>query len=539
MLQLRNDHLTISIKLVGAGQNSSTVGKGLAFHVLLAQINLGILGDLVPIADEIKVSVEFYELISLLLYAANIEIIIIRTSQKRSLTILAAIIVVDGVVTISAIGVQIVGNTGLHITLAVEEVGLTIDLVGSAGVVISRGILIVIGAVPVASAGIGGNPNVLSHTSVIKDKFDAAICGLLTVDACKGNGIEVVPVVVNTNPVTGQTSDNGIVVLTVNILQTGTRDCATTVTRNLSFDSIHLICMTGCGIGNFTPFYGRVAFIAEGTALIAGRRAGGSDFTDRNGRMNVGRSVLDKIGFVDRLVGGIHFGIHVEFFVGEGGLGTVNVGDKTHVNVHLHILREEVVGSPVGLSRETGYLDIRIEVEDTDGERCQNGLASLRIGARTGDSEGSRVGFLVDRIISGEAFSQYHVLELPVVDTVQVDHGLYGLNGFDVGCFEVHPVDRTKVNSVEGRICGNEAERRIFLAGFNLDHTDNDGFVARVITNFEFNSVITVGNLVVLDGDHAVFKGTVDCNAVDVSLCGSGVQAGNVIKRLFDAHRVS
>ena len=218
--------------------------------------------------------------------------------------------------------------------------------------------------------------------------------------------------------------------------------------------------MTGSG-NRGTPFYNGVTNLAEGSVGITVFRTGRSLVGKRCGSMNVGRAVLGEIYLIHICHDRIHFGIYMEFLVGEGACGAVNIRNQTHINIHLHILCPERILRPVGFGSIAGCLDIRIEVKNTNGKLCENRFAAVVVHTGTGNGNGCGIGFFVNGISCGEALRKLHIIELPMVDVVQVDHGFNLLNGFDSGCFEVHPVNRTEINSVKGRICGNERKRRI------------------------------------------------------------------------------
>ena len=131
----------------------------------------------------------------------------------------------------------------------------------------------------------------------------------------------------------------------------------------------------------------------------------------------------------------------MELLVGEGTGGTVGKGDQTLINVHLHILSEEVIRSPIGCSGIAGNLDVGIEVEDTYRKLCKYGSTLIVVGSGASDGDCCRIGLIVNRILSREAFCQLHVIELPVVDAVQVDNSLDRLNRLDLVCNEVHPIN--------------------------------------------------------------------------------------------------
>ena len=483
------------------------------------------------------------QLISLLLDTIQEVVIIIHAGQENSRAVITTIVINVGVrgertaATISR-AVEESGNTGLHITGAVEEIGLTVDHIGSGGGQLGGGILEVAGAVPVTGAVGSRDPGTGGHAALIEDECHALVGGLLTVIAGEGLGIEVVPIVVNTDPAGGQLAGSGVVGLTVNAVETGTGILVTALANNTSVGNVHGEGMTGSRNGG-APVNDGVTACAEGAAGVAGLGAGGRLVVDGNRSVNVGGTVGNEVVLIDSLVGGIHLGIHVELLVGEGGGGAVHMGDETLVNVHLHILREEVVLGPVGCGGEAGNLDVGIEVDDTDGELSQNGGTGLGVITRAGDGDGSGVGLCVDGVLSGEAVSQIHVVQLPVVDAVEVDHGLNRLDGLNSGCLQVHPVDGAEGDAVQGRIGGNQAQSGLLLAGLDLHDTDDNRLVAHLVADLELHAVVAVGHDVTV-GDHlAAVEGAVYLNAVDVNLSGGGIQTRNVVQGLLDTHSVS
>ena len=253
----------------------------------------------------------------------------------------------------------------------------------------------------------------------------------------------------------------------------------------------------------------------------------------------MGCAMFYKVGLINSLICCIHLCINMELFVGEGACCTVGMSNKAHINVHLHILCKEVVFSPIGLCSKAGNFDIRIEVENTNGKHSQNSLAGLTGRSSTGERDGSRIGFLSNGIVCCKAICQYHVIKLPMVYTVEIDNGFYRLNALDFVCHEVHPINRAEGDSVKSGICGNKRKSRIGRTGLNLNNADNNRLVACIITNFKLNTVISVCNLITVCGNLAVGKGACNLNAINVNLCGRSVQAGNVIKKLLNAHSVS
>ena len=473
------------------------------------------------------------ELVTQLTDTINIEEALIRTGVQLSRTVFTAN-VVNGELTVE----ELSNAVGLQIALTVKQIVLAIDLIQAAGGKFRRSIAVITGAVPVTDTGSIRHPSTLSNATLLKVKGNTSVCDLIAIQAGKGLGIKVIPVFVNTDPTAGQLAGGRIVSLTVNDVQTGACILVTTRANDLSVININREGMTGSGNGG-APVNDGVTALAEGAAGVTGLGAGGSLVGNSSGGMDVGGAVLNEVGLFHSRVGGIRLGIHVELLVGEGGGGAVHMGDETHVNVHLHILGEEVVGGPIGCGSKAGNLDVGIKVNDTNGELGQHSLTGLDIVTGAGDGDGCGVGFCVDGILSREAISQIHMIELPVVDAVEVNDCLYRVNGFNVGSLQIHPINGTEGDSVKGGICGNKAQRGLCLAGLDLYDTDDNRLVAHLVADLELDAVVAVGYNVTV-GDHlAAVEGAVYLNAVDVNLGGGGIQTGNVVQGLLNTHSVS
>ena len=286
--------------------------------------------------------------------------------------------------------------------------------------------------------------------------------------------------------------------------------------------------MAGSGDGGAPVDHGITA-CAEGSAGVAGLCAGGLLICDGSRGMDMGGAMCGEVCLVHVGHGGIHLGIHMELLIGEGAGAAVHMGDLTHVNIHLHILCPELVSSPVGLGGVAGYLDVSIEVDDTDGQLCQNSIAGLGIDAGASDSDGGGVCLLCDGILSREAVSQIHVVQLPVVDVIQVNHSGDRLDGLDVGGLQVHPVDGAEGDSVQSSISWNHLDGGSIVAGLDLDHTDDHGLVACVVADLKLHAVITVCHSGI-GGHHATRKGGRNFNAVNVNLSSCRIQAGSIVQ---------
>ena len=293
----------------------------------------------------------------------------------------------------------------------------------------------------------------------------------------------------------------------------------------------NLVVVSGSEDG-CSPFYRRVASIAESSTRVSVFRTGGSFILECYGSVNVGRAVCGKVLLIHICHTGVHFRINVELLVGEGARATVDVSDKAEVDVHLHILSPEGIGGPIGFCRITGSLDVGIEIKNTDRELGKDCRAGFIVITGTGDGDSSRIGFCVYGVLCGEAISKLHIIELPMVYVIEVDNGFNRLNSFDSICLEIHPVNRAEGDSVKSCIRGNELQRGILNSRFNLDNTDNYRLVAYLIRYFELNTMITVRNNDAVCRKNATRESRFNLNTVDIYFSGIGIQAGNVINSI-------
>ena len=429
-----------------------------------------------------------------------------------------------------AVGIVVLDPAGAdsNITVPIDAVVVTVDVVpchnGLTALEVGR-TFIVLSAVRVAVPLTGNELAVLFE-----------LVGDVTVVQSSNSGeggiIEIVPLVVDLYPAGEELAGSAVVILAVDDLETviGNLDLAAFAADDLSVNDGPE--MTGSGNGG-APIYNRVTYFAEGSAGVAVLGAGGSLVLDGLGIVNVGAVLGIEVELVDGVLVGAHLGVDTELLVGEGAGGAVNEGDETLIDVHLHILRIEFVGSPVGSRGVAGNLDIIIEVQDANGDLREHSSAGLIVVAGTGDGDGCGVGhgFAGSGVLSGEALSELHMIELPMVDVVEVDNSLNGVDGLDRVGFEVHPIDGTEGDPVEGIVSGNELQSRSGGTGLNLDNADDDRLVACVVADFELDAVITVSNGIAVRGDNAVSISAVDLNAVDISLGGRSVDAADVVKR--------
>ena len=179
----------------------------------------------------------------------------------------------------------------------------------------------------------------------------------------------------------------------------------------------------------------------------------------------------------------------------------------------------ELVRRPILSGGHAGDMNIVVIIENAHGDLSDHSLAGLIILAGAGKGDRGGIGFFINRVIGGEAVGKHHVVELPVVDAVHVDHGINGLDILNVVRGKIHPIDGAEQKLVKGRVGGNELNCGS-VACFYLEHADHNRLVACVITDLELNAVITVFNLDVVDAHCAVCVRGGNFNAVDISLCG-------------------
>ena len=86
MLKFGNYHFAVRIKLIVAGRYCSTICKSLSCYILFTQIYGAIFGNKMTIADEIIITIKFYQLICILRITVNIYFVIVDIRNKNSYT---------------------------------------------------------------------------------------------------------------------------------------------------------------------------------------------------------------------------------------------------------------------------------------------------------------------------------------------------------------------------------------------------------------------------------------------------------------------
>ena len=267
---------------------------------------------------------------------------------------------------------------------------------------------------------------------------------MFPIDACKSR-VKIIPFIINSVPTACQFAANSIVIYTINILKSSTRKHSAACANQLIAGYFKFMSYRGNGS---SPFYGRITFIAESSAGITGFGASSSFIGNGYRIVHVSGPMFQEVIFINRLIGCIHFGINMEFFVRKGTGGSVCMSNKTHIYIHLHILCEKVVGSPISFCSKTRNLNIGIKIQNTNRKFRKHCRTGIVICSSTSNGNGGCVGFFIDRIFGSESFCQFHMIQLPMVYTVQINNGRNRLNGFNLGCLKIHPINRTKCNSI-------------------------------------------------------------------------------------------
>ena len=526
------NHLAISIEFIVAREHGIAVGVGMAVDKPLAEIHFAVLCVLVAVADEVVIAfLILNQLVSFHLQTVNVEEVFIRTCQRGSNAVRAAVKILEFRRDIVKNAGEEIHDSGLHVSALVEEIGLSVNLVRFRGIHVERRISVIARSVPVAETSAVSCPDAVGHAALIKDVSNAVFGRVLAVNAGIGVLVKEIPFIVDHLPAVEQLAVCDKVVLAIDHLQTAHFGFLAAMLADEFVAGNHIV-VSGRG-DRGAPVNDGAAALAEGAAGVAVLGAGGSLVLDGCGIMDVCGSVLREVGGVHVVTGRVHLGRNAELLVGEGAGGAVGKGDEALVDIQLQIVAPELVGRvlPVLRGGLAGDMDIGVIVEDTDGDLRENRFAGLIVVTGTGEGDGGGVGLLVDGVISGEALGKHHVIELPVVDAVHIDDRLNRLDLLDVGGNEVHPVDGAEEDSVERRVGGNQLHGGSAGAGLDLEHTDHDRGVARVIGNLELHAVIAVGNGDVARGHDAVGIGSIHGNTVNIRLGGSGIDAGGVMER--------
>ena len=529
VLHLGNHHLALGVKLVGARGDGTAVGEGHSVDVGCAQRQAFVLGDLVPVIDEVEISVlVLYETVGILTDSVHIEIVVMGAGKQGGYTVGAAI-VVDGLV-----GGKIPHKACLHVAVPIEQVGLSVDLVGLGGGDFGGRIPIVAGAVPVAGARGGSDPDTACEAAVFKEELHTAVGVLAAVQTRVGGLVEVVPLVVDRLPAAQQLAVDQIVGLITHELKPRAVKGHTAV-RTDQLVALDGVDMTRSGEDG-SPAHHRAAHGAGGSAGVARLKGGGSLVGHRHDGVLVEAcavchaSVDPILRARHGILGGVveeQLGIHQNVSHTEGAEGirfaVGGVGDLTLHQSNLHALRPDVALQD--LSR--GGL-IRLGDPGANGNGGQDRLTRGGVLPRTGDDDGSDIVVSLDGVGSGEACGDGHALQLPDTAVVEIQRKLHLVDRLDVGGHEIHPVERTDEQAVGGGIAGDELNRGRIRVAVHADSTVDPGRIAVLVGNLELDRMGAVGKCHARDGDPAVRVDAGNLHTVDIGLRGFGIHAACV-----------
>ena len=269
--------------------------------------------------------------------------------------------------------------------------------------------------------------------------------------------IKIVPLVVDLDPSGVRRSAGEVIVFAVNELQAVFYMAFPAADAADLLAVLEDIAVAVCR-DRRAPFHNGVTGFAESTAGVAFLDAGGLFIRNRDSRMNMRRTVFRQISLIDRSLVGVHLRIHMELLVGEGACVAVSVRNQALIHIQLHILREEVIGRPIGFRRIAGHMDIIVKIQNTDGDLSQNRRAGLIIVAGALEGNLCRIGLFRNGVARGEALGKHHMIQLPVVHVIQVNHSRNRLDRLNRVGLQIHPVDRTERNPVKRCVRRNEAQ---------------------------------------------------------------------------------
>ena len=115
-----------------------------------------------------------------------------------------------------------------------------------------------------------------------------------------------------------------------------------------------------------------------------------------------------------------------------------------------------------------------------------------------------------------------------MVTVVKINYEFNRLNGLDLVSVNVHPIERTAIEVVEGRICRNYLNGRSIHTGINFDKSNYYRLVTHVVADLKLNTVNTVSNSYITDSHSAIVKGYRNFNTVNVCLGGRCIQPGSI-----------
>ena len=389
--------------------------------------------------------------IGLLSNAFNIQVVFVDAIIQRCDTILTAIIIHEiRAGHIIMLSCERHGNAGCHDAESVEQIGFSINNLGHRRSRRRCRIIIQTRTIEVHFSIFRCVPGTVRQAAVLKQECHAVcimvhirtVYRCLAIDTRKVHFVKVIPIIVEADPTTLKFAVNGIVGLAVNRLQAGIGRFSAAIANELIAGNLEgMFC---CGNGG-SPLYRRVTFRTEGSAGISVLGTSRSFIIQCNRSVNVGCQVFCPISLVHTVMVCIHFGINMEFFIGEyiesRACIAVNKGDFTLINIHLHILRPEFKVCPYSCCCLARNSHIIVKVNNTNRNLGKNSFSGHIIITCTGNGDISGICFSYDRVFSSETFGKLHMVKLPMVYIVQINYCRNGLDCFNLVRFKIHPID--------------------------------------------------------------------------------------------------
>ena len=477
-----------------------------------------------------KVIVSFFVLNQLICFLTNticIEIIVINASVKSCNTIFSAVIIINHISRSFIIYCKPINYSGLHITRAVKEISFAIDFKRFAGIYIRSLVFVEIRTIPITGTFFSFFPNAFGYTAFFKYIFDMAVCNSFSVKAGISGLVEIVPIITMLNPAVYKATRSIVIYFSVYFSKSRFGKSLAAITNKFVFNNF--IAVTAC-FGFLTPINYGIANFAVSSAGVTGFGAGSCFIFKSNGGMYV---CSTSFCFECRITeSSLKFSIYAEFFVGECAENTrfisVNIGNFTHINVYFKVIRPEAISIPICFCCISFNLDVGIKIDYTNRKGCKGCFAGLAVVSSTGDSNGCSIIFFINGVLCSKSCCKVHMIKFPMVAIVKVDNGFNRFDSFDIGCIYVHPIYGTAVKAVKRGICGNDFNSGSINRGINIDKSDNNGFVAHVISNFKFNAMYAVCNCSIGNGHSSVCKSYINFNTVDICFCRRSIKTGCV-----------
>ena len=205
-----------------------------------------------------------------------------------------------------------------------------------------------------------------------------------------------------------------------------------------------------------SPLYNRITSFTESSSCVTSFCTVSTFIIKSYRTMNVSCTMCSKISFIHICHTCVHLCVHMEFFIRKCTCTTINISDKTHINIQLQILCPEWVCCPISFGRITWCLNICIKIQNTNRNSSQNCFTCLYIISCAYKINGSCISLFVYSVFCRKAFSKLHVFKFPMVNIVKVNYSINRFDSLYCTCFKIHPINRTKRNSIKSSVCRNK-----------------------------------------------------------------------------------